>query len=70
MQTHKPFIAADTPVRSREGADRGKATGNTHHCSMHGSNGVRVSVRWPDGRLTFPCSKGMRTRKNGDWEIL
>jgi len=66
----KPFIAADTPVRPRGSGKRGKATGNTHCCSMHGCNGLRVSVRWPDGRVTFPCSKGMTVRKDGDWKIL
>ena len=70
METQKPFIAAETIVHSRDREQRGVATGNTHECAMYGCSGLRVSVRWPDGRITFPCSKGMTVRKNGDWEFL
>lgn len=66
----KPFIEPGTKVRSRGSDRKGEATGSTHACSMEGCRGLRVSVRWPNGRTTFPCSKGMTVRKNGDWEIL
>ena len=65
-----PFIKPGTPVVSRDGKDIGHATGSTHMCSQHGCNGVRVSVRWPDGAITFPCSKGMSEGKKGTWKLL
>jgi len=37
----------------------GTATGATHKCQMEGCSGVRVAVKWPDGHVTYPCSKGL-----------
>jgi hypothetical protein len=31
--------------------------------------GKRVSVRWPDGKITYPCRDAIRTRPDGDWQI-
>lgn len=63
------FIEPDANVRSSTGDETGKANGNTHVCSLHGCSGLRVSVRWPDGKTTYPCSKGMTKERNGDWKI-
>lgn len=49
---------------------RGRLTGGTRLCQMDGCGGTRYGVRWPNGRITWPCVKGMKARKNGDWEIL
>jgi len=49
---------------------RGTLTGGEHHCTLEGCRGLRLAVRWPDGHMTFPCSKGMRVRADGDYEIL
>ncbi len=40
-------------------SDPGVATGSTHECQMEGCSGVRVTVKWPDGKVTYPCSKGL-----------
>lgn len=64
------FIEPGTKVRSRDGSETGEANGNTHHCRLHGCNGLRVSVRWPDGSHTFPCSKGMTQKRDGSWRLL
>ena len=56
-------------VKSSMGVETGITTGHTRHCQMHGCNGIRIDVRWPDGKLTRPCSKGM-DYKNGEWQIL
>jgi hypothetical protein len=37
-------------------------------CQMEGCNGLRISVRWADGKHTFPCSKGLLPYKDG-WRI-
>lgn len=39
--------------------DPGTATGSTHKCQMSGCTGVRVTVKWPNGTFTYPCSKGL-----------
>ena len=46
--------------------DHGLTTGRSHTCSMDGCNGVRISVKWDDGKHTFPCSKGMTLREIKD----
>lgn len=42
--------------------EAGFTTGSYHNCQMDGCNGVRLSVKWPDGKHTFPCTKGMELR--------
>ena len=48
---------------------RGDLTGASHRCQLDGCTGRRLSVRWPDGRHTFPCTQGMNVREDGEWEI-
>ena len=57
-------------VTSSNGKEKGICTGNAYHCRMIGCKGLRVGVRWPDGKITFPCTEGMKTYKNGDMKIL
>ena len=56
-------------ILSRDGRLKGIASGATHLCSMEGCNGVRVSTKWPDGKTTYPCSKGLLHRPNGVIQI-
>ena len=56
---HLKWCPKDTDVHNRNGDEVGKATGTYRRCSMHGCTGLRIGVRWPDGRLTWPCSKGV-----------
>jgi hypothetical protein len=37
----------------------GKPTGSTRLCNLEGCRGERIGVRWEDGKITYPCSKGM-----------
>ena len=46
-------------VISRDGISKGKTTGGERCCSMEGCTGRRLGVRWQDGKLTWPCTKGM-----------
>jgi hypothetical protein len=46
-------------VVSRDGNDKGRLTGGSRNCRLEGCTGRRLEVRWPDGKLTWPCSKGM-----------
>ena len=54
------FFDKGQTVRSRDDKVTGVViTGNPVHCSMEGCRGVKAAVRWPDGKLTYPCSKGL-----------
>lgn len=63
-------IDRDVPVAAR-GARKaeGRTTGAARRCTMHGCWGIRIYVRWPGGRTTYPCSKGM-SRLKTRWKIL
>ena len=56
---------ADTILKiivSRDGKETGRTTGGTRPCPVEGCRGVRIGVRWEDGKLTWPCSAGMTGR--------
>lgn len=69
--THLMMAPHDPPrfVFARGGRLRGRLTGGTRVCPLEGCPGARLGVRWPDGRLTWPCTKGMIQCADGDWEI-
>lgn len=51
-------VVHHTPGRGVQPRE-GHATGGTRTCGLDGCRGVRVGVRWSDGKLTWPCLKGM-----------
>jgi hypothetical protein len=55
-------------VLSKDGKRKGKLTGGSRHCGMEGCTGKALAVRWDDGKLTYPCTKGMEYT-NGIWKI-
>lgn len=57
-------------IWNREGTERSQRTGGTRQCGMEGCRGLRIGTRWPDGKITFPCSKGLTQRADGDWQIV
>ena len=57
-----------TRVASRDGKQIGLTTGASYSCQMEGCLGRRVTTRWPDGKVTHPCSKGMLFEE-GMWRI-
>jgi len=56
-------------VLSRDRNTRGRTTGGVRPCTLEACRGLRIGVRWPNGRLTWPCSEGM-VRRNGTLRIL
>ena len=56
-------------VVSRDGALEGTATGTTRRCTLAGCTGIRYFVKWPDGKWSWPCSKGLETGPDGKWRI-
>jgi len=47
----------------------GELTGAERLCGLEGCGGVRLVVRWPGGKITWPCVKGMKLTPKG-WQIL
>jgi hypothetical protein len=65
------IYAKGTPVLSREGTIKGHLTGGSRTCGMHGCTGRNLGVRWEDGKLTLPCTKGMSyMNASNTWKIL
>ena len=58
-----------SPFLTREGDVEGKVVGY-QHCRMEGCYAQRIGVRWPNNRLTWPCSKGCWITENGTWGII
>lgn len=56
-------------IISRDGKSIGTLTGSKHRCQMEGCTGRRVGVRWNDGKISFPCTKGLKVVKHGKTEI-
>ncbi len=61
--------ATPTTVLSQDGKQRGQATGGQFSCRLEGCTGQRITTRWPDGRITHPCTKGMQTLDEHTWQI-
>jgi hypothetical protein len=56
-------------VFSRDGTLQGTTKGHGFRCRLDGCTGLRLTVRWPDGKTTKPCTKGMHEREDGHWQI-
>jgi len=52
-------MALPKKVRSRDGKQSGVCTGSSRPCRLEGCTGLRIGVRWGDGKVTYPCTKGM-----------
>lgn len=61
----------DIVVFSRSGKIRGVTTGTHRACRLEGCRGRQLTVKWENGKTTFPCTKGMEySRNNTAWIIL
>lgn len=47
----------------------GKVTGGVRRCTLEGCCGLKIGTRWPDGKMTWPCTEGMHLREDGQWQI-
>jgi hypothetical protein len=62
-------IAKNEVVITKDGTERGKIRGEGRPCrQIEGCMGTSVPVRWPDGKLTWCCTKGMNKTNEG-WRI-
>lgn len=57
-------------VESRDGLLVGRVTSASRRCRLEGCGGVRLRVVWPDGKVTYPCSRGLvGAGKPDTWKI-
>ncbi len=66
----RPDLSAVKWGKNREGTEAGTVFSTARRCQMEGCNGIRIGVRWPDGRRTYPCSRGMNEISDDTWRIL
>lgn len=65
-----PDLGTVVHARKGSGLRPGKVVGY-RGCTMEGCRSWRAGVRWPHRpTLTWPCLRGMRTRRDGSLEIL
>lgn len=43
----------------------GVTTGSVRRCQLESCGGTGVYVKWPDGKITIPCSNGLVSSKDG-----
>lgn len=63
-----PAEYQDKNVHTRAGQKPvlvGRTTGTARQCQLEGCRGLRIGVRWPDGHITWPCSKGLEDTADG-----
>jgi hypothetical protein len=57
-------------IISRDGKMTGTPTGASCRCNMEGCRGTRISIKWPNGKNTRPCTKGLELVSHGVWKII
>lgn len=63
------YAAGSKEPGTLSGIERGKLSGAERVCKMESCPGKKLSVVWPDGKKTWPCTGGMRIRKDGQYQI-
>lgn len=56
-------------VYSTNGSTFGSKTGGARGCGLDGCGGRRIGVRWPDGKITYPCTAGLVSHSTGANQI-
>lgn len=69
MKERNMSKSQSTSVFNKDATIEGKAGASRYRCQMEGCTGQRMTVKWPDGKVTRPCTKGMFTRPDGAWQI-
>lgn len=63
------FMEPEQKIESYDGGIIGTPTGSEHRCQLEGCNGVRIATRWTDGRISYPCSRGLIAGADGNMRI-
>lgn len=70
MHISNPGLMPDLPqagmkVWNRDKTEIGHMTGGYRLCQLEGCRGRSIGVRWPNKKITFPCTKGLEVYKDG-----
>lgn len=65
----QPCTYVGKQLWNRDGTIVGIITG-TSLCRLEGCRGTRLHVKWPDGKRTYPCAKGCRSRADRALQIV
>ena len=57
-------------VYDRDGRECASRSGGVRPCQTRGCPGTRIFVRWPDGRISEPCTTRLAQRRDGAWQIV
>lgn len=71
-QPHQPAAGGEDPrgrVWTLDGSASGRKTGGTRACGLGSCVGHRIGVRWSDGTMGWPCTKGMMGRPDGSSQL-
>lgn len=66
------FLERDRIRASKIVSKNGKQTGrptSMRVCNLEGCGGLRIGTRWKDGKLTWPCTRGMKETEPTVWRI-
>lgn len=55
-------------IYNRSGDRAGEIT-KTSLCRLEGCGGIRLHVRWDNGKRTYPCSEGCTIQSDGSLRI-
>lgn len=56
-------------VLSRDGSEKGIIVLGSRHCNCCGKQN-KIRVRWPDGRHTWPCVRGLKIKNQYTYQII
>lgn len=57
-------------ILARDGKDKGEIKNLfSRRCTLEGCTGVRMHVKWPSGKSTYPCTKGCTQIGPHLWKI-
>ena len=60
-----------TKMLDREGKTVGEIKNlHSRKCKLEGCSGWRIHVKWPNGKSTFPCSKGIKVIDDETMQII
>lgn len=62
------YTGAKVWCRDKESC--GTSTGSRRPCTLEGCNADRIFVRWPCGRRTWPCIKGLEQIGPNEFKII
>lgn len=55
-----------TKIWDREQKELGIILNSSYVCRARECDGVRLRVRWQDGKITYPCTRAMSTNDKGE----